>query len=147
MSKYKLPKDSAAKVIEDAVESGEIDTDKPVEIKTLPAVDPDPKVETLPAIDPKPITIKLNANDANFMANELREVKGEVELDTVVKKAMDRKDEVTKERSKRKQHDHRLIVSLRSADPPGKKTCGRCAYRVDIAKMCPKQELCDICYE
>ena len=114
----KIPEDSAANVIEKAVETGEVKS-----------------------------KIVLNANDANFMANELRDVSGEVELDTVVEKAMDRKDAVTKERARRKQHDHRLIVSLRTSDPPGKKTCGRCAYRVDISKMCPKQELCDICYE
>ena len=115
-----VPDDSAANVIEEAVKTGEVDPSQP---------------------------IVLNANDANFIANELRAVRGEVELNQVVDKAMARKSATAAERARRQQHPSRLIASLRLTDPPGKRTCRRCAYRVDISKMCPNNELCDICYE
>ena len=90
---------------------------------------------------------EITKGTAERLANRLNEIpkNSSVDLKTLVEIVCDQVEKLHKEKARRSQQNTRTIASLRANDPKGIKTCGRCAYRVDITKMDSKKELCEVC--
>ena len=89
----------------------------------------------------------IDKSTAERLANRLNDLaKGEeVDLKELTDKVVSQVETLHREKARRYQQDRRVIQNLRSKDPKGIRTCGRCGFRVDITKMDVKKELCEIC--
>ena len=94
-----------------------------------------------------PSDATLNKPEAELLARSFRDKKKEdtVPLDKAIEFAKGRSAQLQKEKVNRKQQVMRIIQQLRTTDPKGKKTCGRCGFRVPIIDMDSRKELCEIC--
>lgn len=94
-----------------------------------------------------PLGSTLSKPEAELLARSFRNKKKEdtVPLDQAIDFAKSRNAKLQEMKGKRRQQVQRVIQQLRMTDPKGKKTCGRCGYRVLILDMDSKKELCEIC--
>jgi len=138
VAKTEAPEDSAFKTLEAVADKGDpvvLDSGKAASLVDVPR----PDKRGGPTMISKP-EAELLARAFNGKTKE-----AELPLEDTVQAVKDRNAELQKMKEGRTQQCSRMIRELRSLDPKGKKTCGRCGTRVPVEEMNSAKELCEVC--